>query len=66
MKGRYEKSSTIITPNRDLDEWYSLFGDKLLASAAMDRLLHRASPAPQVGFRRCDSFRNPPVKKLKK
>ena len=39
---RYEKASTIITSNRDVPEWYALFGDPLLASAAMDRLLHHA------------------------
>lgn len=40
IRRRYERSSTIITSNRDIDEWYPLFGDALLASAAMDRLLH--------------------------
>lgn len=28
--------------NRALDEWHSLFLDELMASAAMDRLLHHA------------------------
>lgn len=42
IRGRYEKSSTIITSNRDVNEWYPLFGDALLASAAMDRLLHHS------------------------
>lgn len=42
IRQRYEKASTIITSNRDVPEWYSLFGDALLASAAMDRLLHHA------------------------
>lgn len=42
IRQRYEKSSTIITSNRAVDEWYPLFGDPLLASAAMDRLLHHA------------------------
>jgi DNA replication protein DnaC len=42
IRQRYEKSSTIITSNRDVPEWYALFGDPLLASAAMDRLLHHA------------------------
>lgn len=40
IRQRYEKASTIITSNRDVPEWYPLFGDALLASAAMDRLLH--------------------------
>ncbi len=33
------KGSTLITSNRDITEWYPLFGDALLATAAMDRLL---------------------------
>lgn len=40
IRQRYERSSTLITSNRDVAEWYPLFGDVLLASAAMDRLLH--------------------------
>lgn len=38
---RYEKSSTIITSNRDFDEWPSIFDNALLGSAALDRLVHR-------------------------
>lgn len=40
IRRRYERGATIITSNRDIPEWFSLFGDSLLASAAMDRLLH--------------------------
>jgi len=39
---RYEKTSTIITSNRDFGEWMSIFTNPLIGSAAMDRLLHRA------------------------
>jgi DNA replication protein DnaC len=42
IRQRYEHASTIITSNRDVTEWYPLFGDALLASAAMDRLLHHS------------------------
>ena len=38
---RYEKNSTIITSNRDFDEWSSIFANALLGSAALDRLVHR-------------------------
>jgi DNA replication protein DnaC len=38
---RYEKKSTIITSNRDFDEWPSIFTNSLLGSAALDRLVHR-------------------------
>lgn len=38
---RYEKNSTIITSNRDFDEWPSVFTNPLLGSAALDRLVHK-------------------------
>ncbi|MES2644704.1 MAG: ATP-binding protein [Myxococcota bacterium] len=37
---RYERGALVITSNRALPEWPPLFGDPLLASAAMNRLLH--------------------------
>ena len=42
IRGRYERGSLILTSNRSMKELYPLFGDPLLASAAMDRLLHHA------------------------
>lgn len=39
---RYERRSMIITSNRSASEWPSVFGDPLLASAAVDRLRHHA------------------------
>ena len=42
IRRRYERGSMVITSNRDIPEWHGLFGDALLASAAMDRLLHHA------------------------
>jgi DNA replication protein DnaC len=39
---RYERRSMIITSNRALEEWAELFGNDLLASAALDRLTHHA------------------------
>ncbi|MDO8670183.1 MAG: IS21-like element helper ATPase IstB [Dehalococcoidia bacterium] len=39
---RYEKASTILTSNRSPSEWPEVFGDSLLASAALDRLTHHA------------------------
>ena len=38
---RYENGSTIITSNRDFDEWPSIFANALLGSAALDRLVHK-------------------------
>lgn len=55
IRERYEKGSLIVTSNRAIDEWYPLFGDELLASAAMDRLLHHSHVVEMIG----ESFRNP-------
>jgi DNA replication protein DnaC len=40
---RYETRATIITSNRDLSEWPSVFKNALMGSAVMDRLIHRAN-----------------------
>ena len=37
---RYERSSTIITSNKGFTDWQELFGDTVIASAILDRLLH--------------------------
>ncbi len=42
IRQRYERRSTIVTSNRAVEEWFPLFHDELLASAAMDRLLHHS------------------------
>jgi len=59
VRQRYQHGATIITSNRAVDEWYPLFGDALLASAAMDRLLHNAHVVVMNG----DTYRNPPPAK---
>lgn len=46
---RYEKQSLIITSNRNFDEWPTIFDNPLLGSAAMDRLIHRASKFELLG-----------------
>jgi DNA replication protein DnaC len=55
IRARYERGSMIVTSNRALEEWYPMFLDDLMASAAMDRLLHHAHVVEMRG----DSFRNP-------
>ena len=40
VSARYEKSSTIITSNKSFIDWQELFGDQVIASAILDRLLH--------------------------
>lgn len=62
IRQRYEHGSTIITSNRAIEEWAPLFGDLLLASAALDRLLHHAHVIEMDG----DTFRNPPPAKRTK
>jgi hypothetical protein len=39
---RYEKGSILLTSNRDPSEWAELFGNPLLANAALDRLADKA------------------------
>jgi DNA replication protein DnaC len=56
IRQRYERGSIVITSNRALEEWPPLFRDALVASAAMDRLLHDANVIVMDG----DSYRNPP------
>lgn len=37
---RYERSSTIITSNKSFGDWQELFGDPVIATAILDRMLH--------------------------
>ncbi|SEG95724.1 IstB-like ATP binding protein [Actinacidiphila yanglinensis] len=37
---RYEKGSIILTSNKTFSEWGQAFGDEVLATAILDRLLH--------------------------
>ena len=39
---RYERASTILTSNRHITEWVTLFDDQILANSALDRLAHNA------------------------
>lgn len=39
---RHQRSSTILTSNRTIDEWLPLFPDPILAQSAIDRLAHNA------------------------
>ena len=40
IRARYERKALLITSNRAFPEWPAVFGDALLASAALDRLTH--------------------------
>ena len=37
---RYERASTIITSNKSFGDWQELFGEPVIATAILDRLLH--------------------------
>jgi DNA replication protein DnaC len=39
---RYEKGSLLITTNKSVGEWGQVFGDEVLATAILDRLLHHS------------------------
>lgn len=40
---RYEKAPVIITSNKSFIDWGEIFGDQVLATAILDRLLHHAT-----------------------
>jgi DNA replication protein DnaC len=42
VNARYEKSAMILTSNRGFAEWGEVFGDPVVATALLDRLLHHA------------------------
>jgi DNA replication protein DnaC len=39
---RYERTSTLLTSNRPVDDWGKLLGDTAAVTALLDRLLHHA------------------------
>ena len=40
---RYEKASLILTSNKSFVDWGEIFGDQVLATAILDRLLHHTT-----------------------
>jgi DNA replication protein DnaC len=42
VNARYEKGAMILTTNRGFAEWGEVFGDPVVATALLDRLLHHA------------------------
>src|SRR6185437_10929353 len=50
---RYERGSLLLTGNRSVGEWGTVFGDPVVATAILDRLLHHS----QVITIRGDSYR---------
>jgi len=42
ISGRYERGSIILTSNKSYGDWGTIFGDNVIASAILDRLLHHS------------------------
>ena len=42
IRQRYETKATIFTSNRNFEDWAQIFGDKVLAGAIIDRIVHHA------------------------
>src|SRR6516164_5718344 len=43
VTARYERGSIILTSNKSCGEWGSIFGDPIIATAILDRLLHHST-----------------------
>ena len=53
VTARYERGSIILTSNKTYGDWGSVFGDTVMATAVLDRLLHHATTVNIRG----DSYR---------
>ena len=42
VNARYERGAMVLTSNRNFSEWGEVFGDTVVATALLDRLLHHA------------------------
>ena len=43
LMSRYEKSSTMLTSNRPIEDWPKLLGDVVVVAPLLDRLMHRGN-----------------------
>lgn len=43
LTSRYEKSSTVLTSNRSVDDWPRFLGDVIVVAPLLDRLMHRGN-----------------------
>lgn len=53
VSGRYERASLIVTSNKPFSAWGEVFGDDVVATAMVDRLIHHAEILSLKG----DSYR---------
>ncbi len=42
VRRRYEKGSLLLTSNQPIEAWGEMLGDKIVATAILDRLLHHS------------------------
>jgi DNA replication protein DnaC len=64
---RYETKAMIITSNRDMSEWAGVFSNALIATAALDRLVHKGIEISLEGNSyRLDQYQQRAKQKLKK
>ena len=52
VNARYEKGAMILTSNRGFAEWGELFGDPVVATALLDRLLHHNDGEEKTSYTR--------------
>ena len=43
VSARYERGSIILSSNKSYGDWGSIFGDPIIATAILDRLLHHST-----------------------
>src|SRR5256885_3043052 len=43
VSARYERGSIILTSNKSYSDWGGIFGDAIIATAILDRLLHHST-----------------------
>lgn len=43
VSARYERGSIIVTSNKSYGDWGGIFGDQIIATAILDRLLHHST-----------------------
>src|SRR5579863_9101433 len=49
VSARYERGSIILTSNKSYGDWGSIFGDPIIATAILDRLLHHSTTVNILG-----------------
>jgi DNA replication protein DnaC len=49
ISARYERGSMIVTSNKSYGDWGSIFGDSIIATAILDRLLHHSTTVAMEG-----------------